>query len=204
MPAGSEKIDLYKLNKAEYVTPKKPVLLKLKPATYLAIEGQGAPGGERFQEAIGALYAVAFTLKMAKKAAGKDYAVAKLEGLWWGPAGTCDFSAIAPETWNWKLLIRTPEFIKAADVGKTVSSLLAKGKPAAASEVKLEKIDEGQCVQMLHVGPYSSEPVTIAEMRQFVESQGLTFHGLHHEIYLSDPRKVAPEKIRTILRIPAR
>jgi hypothetical protein len=199
MPA-KEKVDLCKLHKDEYVTPKNPVLIQTKPAQYLAIAGQGAPGGERFTACIGALYGMAFTIKMTRKFAGKqDYTVCKLEGQWFMDG---DFSKIPKTQWRWKLLIRTPDFIKQDDCKKAVATLLKRGKPREVEEVKLETIGEGQCVQMLHVGPYDREGETIALMRAFAESEGLKFAGPHHEIYLSDPRRVPPERLRTILREP--
>ena len=200
MPAAT-KIDLYKLHKAEYVTPKKPVLVRLKPAQYLAINGQGAPGGERFTAAIGALYGAAFTIKMTRKFAGKqDYAVCKLEGQWFFDG---DPGNLPRDQWRWKLMIRTPDFIGQKDLKAAVAMLLKKGKPREVEEVKLETIDEGQCVQMLHVGPYDREPETIVLMRAFAEQQGWRLAGPHHEIYLSDPRRVPPERLKTILRVPA-
>jgi hypothetical protein len=197
----SAKLDLYKLHKAEYVTPKKPVLVRMKPAQYLAISGQGAPGGERFIACIGALYGMAFTIKMTRKFAGKqDYAVCKLEAQW--PA-TGDFTSLPKEQWKWKMMIRTPDFIAQRDLKGAVATLLKRGKPREVAEVKLETIDEGECVQMLHVGPYDKECETIAQMQSFAESKGLKLAGAHHEIYLSDPRRVPPERLKTILRQPA-
>jgi hypothetical protein len=196
----AQKIDLYKLHKHEYVTPNTPVLIKTNPAYYLAISGQGAPGGERFVACIGALYGMAFTIKMTRKFAGKqDYAVCKLEGQWFF---TGDPAEIPKEQWRWKLLIRTPDFITRADRERAVETLLKKGKPREVGEVELEKLDEGQCVQMLHIGPYDREKETIALMRDFAQTQGLKFAGPHHEIYLSDPRRVAPARLKTILREP--
>jgi len=196
----TEKIDLYKLHKDEYATPKKPVLIQTKPAQYLSISGQGAPCCERFTACIGALYSVAFTIKMTRKFAGKqDYAVCKLEGQWFFEG---DLAKIPKDKWQWKLLIRTPDFIPQTDRQQAVATLLKKGKPREVEEVKLEKIDEGQCVQMLHVGPYDREHETIALMRAFAEEKGLKLVGSHHEIYLSDPRRVPPERLKTILREP--
>jgi hypothetical protein len=195
-----DKIDLYKLHKNEYLASRKPVLLGTKPAQYLAISGEGAPGGERFSACIGALYAVAFTIKMTRKFAGQqDYAVCKLEGQWHFDG---DPAAVPKVHWRWKLLIRTPDFVKQADLKQAVSKLLEKGKPRVVVEVQLEKIDEGQCVQMLHVGPYEREPETMSLMRVFAANQGFKFTGLHHEIYLSDPRRVPAERLKTILRQP--
>jgi hypothetical protein len=193
------KIDLYREHRSDYVTPRKPVLVSVGPARYLAVEGKGPPGGDEFTAQVAALYGVAFTIKMAKKSAGRDYTVSKLEGLWWGgtdrpPGGKKEVA------WQWKLLIRVPELVTPADVRQAVAALAAKGKQATG--VMLETLDEGRCVQLLHVGPYTEEGPTIARMREFAQAQGVTFRGLHHEIYLSDPRRVAAAKLRTILRQP--
>jgi len=174
-------------------------------ATYLGIQGRGAPDGEEFTEKIGALYAVAYTIKMTRKFAGQqDYIVCKLEGQWWLNGAEQDFSAVPPERWNWKLLIRTPEIVGKDELQKAVSALLKKNKSPQVRNVKLESISEGLCVQMLHIGSYDEEGGTIAEMKGFAEQQGLQFHGLHHEIYLSDPRRIPPERLKTILRHPVR
>ena len=202
MKSKTQKLDLYKLHQAEYVTPKKPVLIQTKPAKYLGITGRGAPAGEAFQKGVGALYAVAFTLKMAKKFAGKDYKVCHLEGLWWGDKEGEDFSSQPPDTWNWKLIIRVPDFIGEKDLKETILTLQKKGKPAEVAQVKLETLDEGQCVQMLHVGPYSKEGETISQMIASAAEKRLSCRGRHHEIYLSDPRRVPAERLRTVLRLP--
>jgi hypothetical protein len=198
------KLDLYAEHRDEYITPKSPAFVTVARAYYLGIEGQGAPGSEAFAEAVGALYAVAFTVKMARKAAGVDYAVAKLESLWWvgpHPAGA-DFLTTPRDAWHWKLLIRTPDFIKKSDVSAAVKELLTKGKPAAVKRVERFALVEGRCVQMLHVGAYSDEPASIARMVAFTRENGVRLRGTHHEIYLSDPRRIAAAKLRTILRIP--
>ena len=198
----SAKLDLCKLHKAEYAAPREPVLVRTKPARYLAIRGQGAPGGARFTACIGALYGAAFTIKMTHKFAGKqDYAVGKLEGQWFfdgEPAG------IPKDQWKWNLMIRTPDFISPEDLQAAVDTLLKRGKSQEVKEVTLETIDEGACVQMLHVGPYEKEKETVALMQSFAEANGLKLNGPHHEIYLSDPRRVPPERLKTILRVPAR
>ena len=199
-----DKIDLYRSNKNDYAAPKKPVLLDIAPATYLAISGQGAPGGDAFTASIGALYGMAFTIKMTRKFAGQqDYGVCKLEGIWWSDSGSC-FTQLPKEQWQWQLCIRTPDFITQAELAKAVAVLLKRGKGEEVKRVRLEKLAEGKCVQMLHVGPYDQEDRTAALMQAFAEKQGLEFHGRHHEIYLSDPRRVAPEKLKTILRRPVR
>src|SRR5579872_4629822 len=177
------KLDLYKTHKSEYVTPRQPVLIRTKEAHYLSIEGQGPPGNARFQACIGALYGMAFTIKMTRKFAGKqDYAVCKLEGQYFG-----DLSTLPKEDWKWKLMIRTPDFVNQKDLDAAVATLLKRGKPPEFKEVKLEAVNEGDCAQMLHVGPYENEKDSVALMREFAEKRGLTLAGPHHEIYLSDP-----------------
>lgn len=193
------KLDLYREHKSEYVTPKQTEVIAVGPAKYLAIEGIGAPGSEAFQNAIGALYNVAYTLKMKLKAK-QDYTVCKLEGQWW--ADRENFAEAPQESWQWRLLIRTPDFVTNKDVDKTIETLMAKGKPAEVASVQLMKLNEGSCLQALHTGPYSSEPLTIAAMLKRAAEDGYSLTGLHHEIYLSDPRRVPPEKLRTILRLP--
>ena len=198
------KLDLCKLHAAEYVAPKKPELVKTRPAKYLAIAGRGKPGDELFQSQIGSLYGAAYTLKMASKAAGQDYKVATLEGLYWGddPA-SCLFDQPL-EAMNWKLLIRTPDFITQKQLKEATAALEKKGKAPQARDGKLEKLNEGLCVQMLHVGPYAAEGKTIALMMALAKENGLAPNGPHHEIYLSDPRRVPEERLKTILRMPVR
>jgi len=196
------KMDLYKEHKAEYAATRKPALVTAGKAKYLVIEGQGAPGSEMFCAGIGAMYGVAFTVKMTRKFAGRqDYAVSKLEALWWSD-GEENFANAPKDAWRWKLMIRTPDFITQKDVAAAVAALTKRGKGEGADRVHLESVTEGKCAQMLHVGPYDREAETIDAMKAFAAALGLSFHGRHHEIYLSDPRRVVPEKLKTILRVP--
>ena len=201
MPS-KKKLDLYQVHKGEYVPPRTPVVVKVGPAKYLSIEGQGAPGSKEFQDKIGALYNVTFTIKMAKKFAGQDYTVCKLEGLWWADGEEKEFLQTPKDQWRWKLMIRTPDFIGAKELQAAISKLREKGKPSEVSSVILETLKEGSCVQVLHIGPYDAERATIGQMKELAVAKGLSFYGLHHEIYLSDPRRVAPARRRTILRHP--
>ena len=203
---AEKKLDLYKEHRAEYAAKKSPALVEVGPAKYLSIEGQGAPESESFQAKVGAMYAMAFTIKMTRKFAGKgDYKVCHLEGLWWTDREIRSFADLPPrDQWRWKLLIRVPDFISPADLKAAQASAAKKGKAPEAPQVKLETIREGPCVQMLHVGPYGEEPRTIAVMEMFMKAEGLAFKGPHHEIYLSDPRRVPPERLRTVLRHPVR
>lgn len=203
--ATTDKIDLYKQHKDQYVNAKKPVLVTMDEATYLTVTGRGAPGGPQFADRIGALYGAAFTVKMTRKFAGlQDYAVCKLEAQYWLDGNSCDYVKTPKEQWNWRPMIRTPSFVEPKELDDAVRKLIEKGKAPAADQVKLESVTEGPCVQMLHVGPYEEEGRTIGAMSAFAEQQGLSFQGHHHEIYLSDPRRVPPEKLKTILRMPVR
>jgi hypothetical protein len=203
--ASAEKTDLYKLHKDQYVTPKTPVLLTVDEATYLSVDGQGAPGGPEFVDKVGALYGVAYTVKMTRKFEGlPDYVVCKLEALWWTDDSSQPFETTSKEQWCWKLMIRTPDFVEHGELERAVESLIAKGKAPKADKVRLETLGEGRCVQMLHVGPYEQEKRTLEQMEAFAAHHGLTFHSRHHEIYLSDPRRVAPDRLKTILRHPVR
>ncbi len=203
MPTA-EKLDLYKLYKSEYVTPKTPKMVETKPALYLSVTGRGEPGSEGFTGAFGALYSVAFTIKMARKAVGQDYAVSHLEGLYWMDDKGKDFATVPPSQWNWDIIIRVPDFITEEDLRQAKAALEKRRGDQQAEVVKLKPLDEGLCVQMLHVGPYQEEGKTVAAMEEFARGQKLALHGLHHEIYLSDPRRVPPERLRTILRHPVR
>lgn len=199
MPA---KLDIVKANKADYSQPRKPVLLTVAAAQYLAYDGEGDPNGPGFAEGIGALYGVAWTIKMRKKKEGAEYTVAPLEGLWWTPDQSPLTVGSPKASFRWTALIRTPDFITAADVEAAVSELLRKGKPESVRRVRLERLEEGECVQVLHVGPYSAEAPTIEGLHAFAAAQGRELRGRHHEIYMSDPRRVPPERLKTIIRQP--
>ena len=127
--AKAQKIDLYKMHKTEYAAPKDPILVETKPTVYLGITGIGEPGGELFQNYVGALYSMAYTIKMTRKFEGlQDYVVCKLEGLWWLAGGSDDFSKAPRDQWRWKLMIRTPDFIAQSDLDRAVAALAKKGK----------------------------------------------------------------------------
>jgi len=194
------KLDLLKLHKADYVAPKKPVLLDIKPARYLAVEGVGTPGGEVFQSRIGALYAMAYTLKMTRKFEGQqNYTIGKLEARYLNFDQT---PLPKKDAWHWQLLIRTPEFVSDEELTRAVAALSKRGKQGDAPLVKLMDLNEGNSVQLLHVGPYDTECASFALMETFAKKQGLSLLGQHHEIYISDPRRVEPAMLKTILRAP--
>jgi hypothetical protein len=199
-PKPAKKVDLVREFRAAYTATREPALLVLEPATYLAVSGKGEPGGVEFQARVGALYGVTFTIKFARKAAGRDFRVAPLEGLYWGKGS--EFKVEKPADWNWKLMVRVPGFVTRGDLTHAVQELREKGKDPAVALVKLERLREGECVQALHIGSYASEPETVARMQAFAAARGYALAGRHHEVYLSDPRRVPAPKIRTILRYP--
>jgi len=200
---GQAKLDLTKEYKSYYTAKIVPEIVEVEEARFLTIEGKGAPGGDEFQAKIGALYSLAYGIKMLLKKEGRDFTVARLEGLWWVDSDK-PYYEVPREEWCWKLLIRQPEFVTSEIVEKARQEIVKKKKVEPVNEVKFEQLKEGKCVQILHIGPYSTEPESLAKMYELMSEKGLIFNGLHHEIYLSDPRKVPEEKWRTILRQPVR
>jgi hypothetical protein len=197
------KIDLLKLHKQEYKAGPEPTLVNIAPAQYLMIDGQGAPESPRFETCIGALYSAAYTIKMRCKAAGRtDYVVSKLECTWTISDEVEDFSEISREEWQWTLMIRTPEHITTDDLQQAVEVLKDKGKAENVQDVRLETLDEGTCIQLMHLGHYEMIHESALLMNRFTEQNNYTPSGKHHEIYISDPRRVAPEKLKTLLRQP--
>lgn len=141
-------------------------------------------------------------MKQASKQAGQDFAVCKLEGLWHLDIGHDSFKTAPASAWYWTLAIRIPESIGPVELQAAKAKLRAAGKPAEVADVTLMPMEEGKCVQMLHIGPYDQEESTLAAMHAFREANDLLVIGRHHEIYLSDPRRTAPEKLKTLLRLP--
>jgi hypothetical protein len=185
-----EKLDLTKKYRSYYTAKTEPEVVEIEEGTFLAIEGKGAPGGDEFQAKVGALYSLAYAVKNLMKKKGRDFKVAKLEGLWWVDSKK-PYYEIPKEEWRWKLLIRQPEFVTQETVEKAKEEVIKKKNLELVKEVVLEKIKEGKCVQILHIGPYSTEPQSIAKMKKLMEEENLVEKGLHHEIYLvmSHPRK---------------
>ncbi len=196
------KIDLKNEWKAFYTASyRKPSLVEVPRLKYLMIDGEGDPDSSpAFHEAIQALFSVAYTLKMTLKMgpAKIDYPVMGLEGLWWAATGWMEKAA--RKDWRWTLMIPQPDVITAAALRETKKKVKEKKGLAAVDGVRLESWREGQAVQMMHLGPYSEEPATIARMAQFAAENGYRIVGKHHEIYLSDPRRTNLEKLKTLLR----
>ena len=183
-----------------------PEVVRLPAVKYLAIDGGGSPDSPEFQEGIGAMYGVAYTLRAQSRQAGRDYKVSTLEGQWWSDVtGPTDPDALwtAPrDSWRWRLLIMVPDFTSKKDVEAAKWALLEHHGDETAERVSLEKVKEGLCLQALHVGPYSTEPESIGRMRALMDKKGLKPAGLHHEVYLGDPRRTKPERLKTLLRQP--
>ncbi|RJO75836.1 hypothetical protein D5S18_13755 [Nocardia panacis] len=179
------KIDLLKADRDYYDAPTEPTLRTFGPYPYATVVGVGEPEGERYVEAVGELYRAVYGAKKQAKAQGRDFTVAKLEGLWW-VEGDREPLKVPRAEWHWKMMIRVPEFVAAQQL----------------QGVAHEWVEEGECVQVMHIGPYATEPETLARLEAFIAESGLTYRDRHHEIYLSDPRRTAPERMKTILRQP--
>ena len=201
--ATPQKIDFFKQLKTDYKQAKKPIFIDTTPGQYLAVDGAGAPGGDCFAEAICALYSMAFTIKMTRKAVGLgDYVVCKLEAVY--DCEDYNFTQTPPDQWRWTMMIRTPDCVNDKDLQQAVEALTTKGKALGFEKVRLIKLDEGKAVQLLHVGPYQEEGRSYDIMQEFVEVNNLLVAGKSHDIYISDARRVAPENLKTILRLPVK
>jgi len=204
----------YKKEYKEFYLPKdKPTVVDVPRANYIAVRGKGNPNDESgdYQRAVGVLYAVAYTLKMSYKTDYRidgffDYVVPPLEGFWW-QEGVDGIDYTDKSTFCWISVIRLPDFITKADFDWAVKTATEK-KKLDCSAAEYLTVDEGLCVQVMHVGPFDDEPATVEKMNRYLEENGyandFTDTRLHHEIYLSDARKVSPEKWKTVIRHPIR
>jgi hypothetical protein len=205
-----EKTDLTRKYKSYYSAKPKPEIVEFSEISYLSISGKGDPSSEAFERKIQALYPVAYTLKFKAKAEGHDFTVPKLEGLWWFDDHGQNISMseaplrIPRSEWCWQLLIRLPETITEQHVHEAKQTAKEKKNLDHLDEVAFFTLNEGKVVQMLHVGSFDKEPETLKVLQQFMEEHGFHKGGLHHEIYLSDFRKTAPSKLKTILREPVK
>lgn len=209
-------------------------LVDVPPMQFLMVDGQGDPNtAAEYAEAVEALYGLAYTLKfMSKREMDRDYGVPPLEGLWWAADMNVFTRTIERDAWLWRMMIMTPDWITGEQFGRAVEEVKRKkvqhgdtgdtGKKgelrgtggnsgelkkgvAGLDRVRLERFEEGLAVQILHIGPYTAEGPTIARLHgEYLPQNGLVENGEHHEIYLGDPRKSAPEKLKTILRQPVR
>lgn len=199
------KTDFKKEIAAYRATPGRFAVVDVPDLRYLMIDGHGDPNtSPAFTDATAALYPLAYKLKFAsKRTLDRDYVVMPLEGLWWADDMDAFTAARDKSRWDWTLMIMVPDWIDEAMLAAAADEVAAKGEPKRLREVRLATLSEGRCVQTLHVGSYDDEAGVLARMHhEFIPANGLRMTGRHHEIYLSDARKVAPDKLRTILRQP--
>lgn len=199
-----EQINFKKEMKEFYRPPRKPVIVDVPPLQFIMINGKGYPGtSQEYQDAMQTLFPVAYTLRFAIKTAGiLDYKVMPLEGLWW--AEDMDVFTIddRPEEWLWTSMIMQPSQVTKDLFAEAVQTVKEKKNPTALSKIRLETYHEGLSVQVMHTGPFSEEGPVIENMHQFAFDQGYELRGTHHEIYLSDFTRTAPEKLKTVIRQP--
>ena len=209
--------DFKKEYKEFYLPPKKPQTVNVPKMQFVAVRGKGNPneeGGE-YKAAVAVLYAVSYTLKMSKMGDHRiqgyyDYVVPPLEGFWWqikDGAVVSGFDYSDKSTFHWISVIRLPDFVTQKDFDWAKETAAAK-KGLDCSRAELFTLEEGECVQIMHTGSYDDEPATIKQMDDFAQENGYTLDfsatRLHHEVYLSDPRKTAPEKLKTVIRHPVK
>jgi len=196
-------IDLKKTLKPFYTaSATKPAIVEVPAMNALMVDGMGDPNSPAFQEAVGSLYSVAYTLKFAfKKGKAIDYPVMALEGLWCADDPSV-FTSGKRDEWKWTLFIVLPDVVTKKDVAGTIAAVKKKAKFPRFPEVRFEKFAEGKAAQILHIGPYAAEGPTVERLHAFITEKGYRLRGAHHEIYLGDPRRAAPEKLKTILRHP--
>ena len=198
------KIDLKKELADLYNAPRKPSMVEVPSLPYLMVDGRGDPNDNAwFQEATGALYAVSYTLKFKLKKGPQalDYVVMPLQGLWW--AKDMDvFVVNARKEWEWTLMILQPKEVTPEMFADACDEVRRKKGLEAVGQLRLETYHEGKAAQVMYVGPYTDEAPTIADLHSFIGDNGCRPCGKHHEIYLGDPRRTAPERLRTIIRQP--
>ena len=205
--------DFKKEYKEFYMPAARPSIVTVPPMNYIAVRGEGDPNAEdgAYKQAIGLLYGIAFTIKMSQKGDHRiegffDYVVPPLEGFWWQD-GVKWIDYARKDRFQWISVIRLPDFVTKKDFDWAVAEATRK-KKTDFSRAEFLTCDEGLCVQCLHIGSYDDEPATVEQMHRYMEELGyaldITEQRLHHEIYLSDVRKVAPEKLKTVIRHPIR
>ena len=203
-------VDLSKALRPLYApSAKHPSIVEVPDLAFLMIDGRGDPdGSEAYQEALQALYSSAYTLKFSFKKTDpeRDFKVMPLEGLWWvdGEPPRLDELQAGRDSWNWTMMIAVPDFVTADDL-RDAAAQAGRRKPLpAVDRVRLERFAEGLAAQIMHVGPYADEAPTIERLHAFVAEQGYELRGRHHEIYLGDPNRTAPDRLKTVLRHPVR
>lgn len=200
-----EKFDLKKQYKELYnVSANKISLVTVPKFNYLMVDGHGDPNNSiEFQQCVDALFSISYTAKfMLKKGAQQiDYGVMPLEGVWWTDKSN-DFSMEDKAAWKWTIMIMQPDFLTDSIIKKAKEQAAKRKELQMLNNLRLETMNEGLCAQVLYIGPYSDETQTIINLHKYIEENGYKMHGKHREIYLSDMRRTAPEKLKTIIRQP--
>lgn len=207
----ADKFDYKKEFKDLYMPKNKPALIEIPSMNFIFVNGKGDPNGTEYENAVSILYALTFTIKMSKMSGTQpegyfEYVVPPLEGLWWVDDGEFDFEK--RDNWRWTSMIRQPDFVTQEVIDWAIEQCKRKKPEINVALASFECFKEGLCVQMMHLGSYADEPTSVEIMKSFMAENGLVDEtGMmrkHHEIYLSDPRKTAPEKLKTVLRHPVK
>lgn len=205
------KLDLTKTDKTYYNAKIVPEIVYIEKTNYISLTGKGDPSGKEFSEKIQALYTTAYVIKFMQKAMNNDFVVPKLEALW--SFDTKKYASIsmdeAPQKiprseWNYRIMIRMPHFVTKEQTEEAIAVAVNKKQNELAKVIEFFELTEGKVIQILHIGPFDTEPQTLRKIQAFSIENKLQQNGLHHEIYLSDFRKTAPEKLKTILREPVK
>lgn len=208
---NGEKMDYKKIDKELYQPGEEPSWIYVPTFHFVAVEGQGDPSGEAYQRALQVLYSVSFTVKMSKMngkapAGYFEYVVPPLEGLWWSDWEGHPLHEVPRKEWRWVSMIRQPEFVTEETILEALEVCRRKKKEMDFSGIRFCRWEEGVSVQCMHKGSYADEPRTLEKMRRWIRENGWKDcsgrERKHHEIYLSDPRRTAPDRLRTVLRIP--
>ena len=199
------KIDLKREFADLYRARVNPSLVEVPTLRYLMVDGEGPPSGSAFQEAVSALYSMAYTLKFELKKAGRfDWVVAPLESLWWTPTGDWPPDESDEGNVRWRAMIVQPATVEFSDIERARQLVVRRGWLPGLIRLRFDTYDEGTAAQILHLGPYDAEASTIARLHRFIREQGFRPRLAHHEIYLSDPSRTKPAMLRTIIRQPVR
>lgn len=200
------KIDLRKQYKEFYQPPKgRFTIVDVPERSFVMIDGKGDPNTSKdYREAMETLYSLAYTLKfMCKKESDQDFTVLPLEGLWWAD-DMQDFARLPKDVWNWTMMIAQPDFVTSTHFSRAREQAAARKPLPGLDKARWERFHEGLSAQITYIGPFAEEASTIAGMHAFILENGYRLSGKHHEIYMSDPRRTAPEKFKTVIRQPMR
>lgn len=208
-----EKLDFKKEYKDLYLPKKEPAIVQVPSMPFLMVDGHGDPNGAEYQNAVSILYALTFTIKMSKMSGNQpegyfEYVVPPLEGLWDCDDGKGSFNLENRDAWSWTSMIRQPDFVTEELFRWACVEAAKKKKDLDFSKARFQTYEEGTCVQILHIGPFSTESESVAKLDEFIARNHLVddigSERKHHEIYLGDPRKIAPERQKTVLRHPVK